>query len=580
MTFGKINKIIKYIEKYVKRNNLDILEKKDYYSTINKIVNEGIENYPELTFKLVEDILSKKYEIKYNIINEIKFTGGINGFPEFKELYQNIEIPEEYKKLEAHFQKLKALPQPEQRTKEWYDYRHNRITASDTAAAIDLNPYEPVENFILKKTDPNYAFLDNDNVYHGKKFEQVATQIYEHIYNAEVIEFGALPSEKYTLLGASPDGICSARTLDNKFSNRLGTMLEIKCVVQRNIETSGNIKGTICPFYYYCQVQQQLECCELEVCDFWQCKILEYNNRNDYLIDKRLYTQHTYDITGKKMSIPNFLKKGMILQFYPFEFKPQFDGDKIEWKSKFIYAPRLDMDEKEYDEWFVYTMNNLNSLYPDITKAYYFYKIIYWKLDQSHNQPIKRDPKFMEAILPVLNQSWEKVLYYRNNLDKLDELRVIEKRRKKYVKMNTEFSINNDLIKNKILFLDSTALPIADKTPVVKKTKKFDLKEEANLEFIDDDKPLKNKTDKPKISSVDEDNIDFIDDDPPVKNKKDTTKIFTNTQQPIIKKTVKLKKKIKEESDKEDNGKYIHTNKLKENIKKDENIEPNLDFID
>ena len=95
------------------------------------------------------------------------------------------------------------------------------------------------------------------------------------------------------------------------------------------------------------------------------------------------------------------------------------------------------------------------------------------------------------------------------------------------------------------------------------------MKEESNLEFIDDDKPVKNKIDKSKILSVDEDNIDFIDDDKPDKNK-----IFTNTQQPIIKKTVKLKKKIKEESDKEDNGKYKHTNKLKENI------EPNLDFID
>ena len=190
MTFGKINKIIKFVEKYIKKHELENLEKKDYYVTINEMLEEGMQYFPELSFKLLEEILSKKYDIKYTVTDGIKFDGGNNCFPDFKELYQPIEIPEEYKELEAHFQKLKALPQPEQRTKEWYDYRHNRITASDTAAAIDLNPYEPVENFILKKTDPNYAFLDNDNVYHGKKFEQVATQIYEHIYNAELTSLG------------------------------------------------------------------------------------------------------------------------------------------------------------------------------------------------------------------------------------------------------------------------------------------------------------------------------------------------------------------------------------------------------
>ena len=351
-------------------------------------------------------------------------------------------------------------------------------------------------------------------------------------------------------------------------------MLEIKCVVQRQIETSGNIKGTICPFYYYCQVQQQLECCELEVCDFWQCKILEYNCREDYLIDKRSHTYHTYDNTGKKMDIANYLKKGIILQFYPFKFEPQFEGDKQEWKSKFIYAPRLDMDEKQYDEWFIYTMNNLKTNHPDIVKDYYFHKVIYWKLDQSHNQPIKRDRAFMQALLPVLNQSWERVQYYRQNLDKLDELRVIEKRRKRYIKMNTEFSINNDLIKNKVLFLD-TPNPIAP--AVVKKSKNFDSKEEASLEFIDDD-------------------------DEPIKSIKPTVKPTVNlTKQPISStnpkseapKTVKTKKKIKAESDKEDDGKYenkqenskkplVNIPVLKQKtIKKIEVYEePELDFID
>ena len=44
--------------------------------------------------------------------------------------------------------KVICTPQPEQRTQEWFDYRYNRITASDMATAIDLNPYESVEGFL------------------------------------------------------------------------------------------------------------------------------------------------------------------------------------------------------------------------------------------------------------------------------------------------------------------------------------------------------------------------------------------------------------------------------------------------
>ena len=109
--------------------------------------------------------------------------------------------------------------------------------------------------------------------------------MYEHIYNVKVTEFGCLPSEKYKFLGASPDGICSAHTLDGKFSDKLGTMLEIKCPFKRPIKHGGEINGEICPNYYFWQIQQQLQCCNLYKCDFWQCNIAEYNSREEYLMD-------------------------------------------------------------------------------------------------------------------------------------------------------------------------------------------------------------------------------------------------------------------------------------------------------
>ena len=138
--------------------------------------------------------------------------------------------------------------------------------------------------------------------------------------------------------------------------------------------------------------------------------------------------------------------------------------------------------------------------------------------------------------------------------------------------MNTEFSINNDLIRNKVLFLD-TPNPIAP--AVVKKSKNFDSKEEASLEFIDDDEPIKpSKKVKPILEST------------------KPTISSTNVKSDAPK-TVKTKKKIKVESDKEDDGKYenkqenskkplvnIPVLKPKTISKTEVYVEPELDFID
>ena len=436
----EINKIIYEVKNLI--TNYNINQKDICYNTKN-IYNE----------------LKKKYDINYELIKMIIYNlcnknDSMICFRDYDKLFNNIKIPKKYINLEKHFQKLKNLPQPEQRTKEWFDYRHNRITASDTAAAIDLNPYEPVESFILKKCDPDHKFLDNQNVYHGKKYEPIATLIYEYIYNIKVIEFGALPSEKYMILGASPDGICSSSTLDHNFSPLLGRMLEIKCTTTRHIYTKGRIAGNICPYYYYCQVQQQLECCDLEDCDFWQCKIIEYKTRNEYLSDLCNNTIHTIGTNDEKIEIDNKIKSGMILKFLPKKWEPEFDGDMIEWKSKFIYPPRLDMDINEYDNWSMNILSNWMITNSELAETYYFEKIVYWKLELSHNVLIKRDRNFFNNIYPILEETWKRVLYYRDNLDKLDELKRIIENRKKYKKFDTEIIINNsEIIKIKINFL-------------------------------------------------------------------------------------------------------------------------------
>lgn len=529
MSFGNISLLLKETKSIIRDNygkdfNISLLE----LSILkNKIYIELNKKYENISFDIINEIFNRLFITQYHFNKKLSFEDGKNCFREFEDQYPDIDVPSNYKKLDKHFNKLKNLPQPAQRSKEWYDYRYNRITASDAAAAIDLNPYEPVESFILKKCDPNFPFRDNATVFHGKKYEPTATMIYEHIYNTRVFEFGALPSDKYSFLGASPDGICSKYTIDNNFSDRLGTMLEIKCPVTRDIHTNGKIAGDICPFYYYCQVQQQLACCELNVCDFWQCKISEYKNRNDYLKDNCKDCVNTIGNNSTKIDVDNRLKKGIILEFYPKNFIPEFEGDLAEWKSKYIIPKRLDMDESQYDMWVIQMMDQYKELFPDIHKDYYFYRIIYWKLEVSHNVSINRDDNFLASILPVLQETWDKIIYYRDNQDKLDELKDIVEKRKKYIKIDTTFEIHNEkLTKDKILFLD----PNVDCSNILVKKKKTYNNYKKPSQFInntkksivnnDHDSDACDFIDNNDCGFIDENNCDFIDDIKKPKTKK------------------------------------------------------------
>lgn len=529
-------------------------------SQIKKQVYHDLQKeFADVTIEIVNEIFTRLFSQKFSYESKISFDSGKNSFRELEDKYPDIKTPGKYKQLNDHFNKLKELPQPAQRSQEWYDYRYNRITASDMAAAIDLNPYEPVESFILKKCDPNFPFRDNATVFHGKKYEPTATMIYEHIYNTRVFEFGALPSEQYKFLGASPDGICSKYTLDNKFSERLGTMLEIKCPVTRDITTSGKIAGDICPFYYYCQVQQQLVCCELEKCDFWQCKLTEYPNKEAYLTDNCSSCVNTVGTTGEKIQVDSRLKKGIILEFYPKNFKPEFDGDEAEWKSKYIIPKRLDMDVSQYEAWSLDMLDKYKELHPDIAKDYYFYRVIYWKLESSHNVEIVRDDKFFGSIMPILKETWNKILYYRKHQDKLDELKQIAEKRKKYVKMATTYTIhNNDVVANKHLILSDNfdlKVLIKQKQPV---KSSYSYGKTFNKGFT-----KKESTEKPV--DYDSDYCDFIDneecnfiDDVPVVNVKSTKtskkevceppKIESKIQNLINSKTIKHTEFFKKET--------------------------------
>lgn len=314
-------------------------------------------------------------------------------------------------KLTKQFEHLKTLPFYKQGEQDWFDARETVASASDGGCIVGVNSHEAPYKFLIKKV-AKPPFQSNMYCHHGKKYEQIATMIYEFRANVTVHEFSLVKHSKYYFLGASPDGIVGRYKLDGKsLTKEVGTMLEIKCPITRNINLEGDIKGEICPIYYWVQVQLQLECCDLEKCDFWQVSLIEYTDKEDFLRDT--------DLEEPYLSRTSKFEKGCVIQLLPKSRIEEINNGgymKVVWESSsYIYPPKIDMTPYDYDLWIADVMSNFNKHCPP---GYYFDKVIYWKNVKSKCVTIKRDKEWFEENLPVIENMWHLVEYFRKNEEK------------------------------------------------------------------------------------------------------------------------------------------------------------------
>ena len=309
---------------------------------------------------------------------------------------------EEVLNLQNIITELKKIPQPEQRTPEWYEFRGNRLTASDLGSVMGYNPYEKYLNTVLKKCGIDVPFTVNKAIKHGIKYEEIVTMIYQFRNDVEVFEYGCIPHPKIPHFGASPDGIVDS---NSRNKNLIGRMLEIKCPTGRPITG-------FCPEYYWAQVQGQLDVCDLEFCDFVECNIEEYSGAEEYFKD-----------TGSNDFLnSNGMEKGVIVDAYDLKIgkevfyycKLGLSKDEIQkWESKII-DQILENDNLEYQQ------------------------TSYWKLVKYNALLIKRDIKWWnEEARPKIDKYWNDVL--ENRKKPLEEIQKLYKPRtwKKPVKEET-----------------------------------------------------------------------------------------------------------------------------------------------
>ena len=126
----------------------------------------------------------------------------------------------------------------------------------------------------------------------GIKYEPIAVKIYEKLKKTKVNEIGLIEHPKIKWLGASPDGILNC-----------GKLLEIKCVWKRRLK-----EKDVEP-YIWIQIQIQLECCDLDVCDLFECKFIEYKTKRDYMNDKDSGIEHRGYDGGKYWKLDKYVCK-------------------------------------------------------------------------------------------------------------------------------------------------------------------------------------------------------------------------------------------------------------------------------
>ncbi len=267
-------------------------------------------------------------------------------------------------------QTLTNADQPKQKSKEWYEYRYNLITASNiwklfsSEAQFNSLVYEKCKPLDTSCTE-NRGFQNTTSPLHwGVKYEPVTIMLYEHKYKTKVAEFGCIKHDTVKCIGASPDGI----NVDPN-NVRYGRMLEVKNIVNRMIDG-------IPSEAYWIQMQVQMETCKLDECDFAETRFKEYNSEAEFYFDE------------------NREFRGVILYF----IKKTLDSGS---GPHYQYMPlSISLEKDAINEW-------VKNKRAESAQEYSLYETIYWYLDEFSCVLVKRNKLWFQSVIPKIKESWQ-----------------------------------------------------------------------------------------------------------------------------------------------------------------------------
>jgi len=373
------------VPKQIQETDIDEL-RESMYLIIDDFISNNIEEYryKDFTHRLFEHTYHI-LEILYNNINCLidlnlseLIDEGIYSYFEFYGIKRSettkVTTPKNKRPYSQILKNIKRKDTHEQGTIEWFKFRWNHITASSAWKALEQDATK--NQLILDKCKPiNTAKYSRVNItsatHHGHKFEPLSILIYEHLYKTKIGEYGCIENDNYPHLAASPDGINIK--IDNP---RYGRALEIKNPTSREI--TGIPKKE-----YWVQMQMQMECLNLDECDFLETSFKEYKTETEYLTD------------GEFNKTKNDQKKGIILCFN--------DGSKPVYE----YMPLTITTYSQYDEWRDKIINdNIGLTWINDT---------YWYLEKMSCVLVRRNKLWFNAIKHKFKELWNLILKERQD---------------------------------------------------------------------------------------------------------------------------------------------------------------------
>jgi hypothetical protein len=309
-------------------------------------------------------------------------------------------------RLTSHIKYLQNIIQPAQKSKEWYEFRSNLISASNLWKVFGTEAQ--CNSLIYEKCQPStsnpYMQMSTDSAMHwGNKYEPVTVMVYEDMFSTMVGEFGCIQHSKHPFIGASPDGINIDPT-----NHLFGRMLEIKNIVNREI--TGIPKEE-----YWVQTQIQMEVCDLDECDFMETRFLEYPSADEFYGD--------LDNVDREY-------RGVILHFIEKDLKV---GSMPIYK----YMPfSVALNKESIDEWtdMMRQQNRANGLV--------LFTTIYWYLEEYSCVLIQRNRRWFASAVSKIEEVWRII-----EKERVEGFEHRNSKKKISIKMSTDLS-NSYMIQN------------------------------------------------------------------------------------------------------------------------------------
>ena len=254
--------------------------------------------------------------------------------------------------------------QNDQRTDAWHAKRGSMLTASEIYKALpDATPAQKHEIMMSKLVPrPRTEGPGPRALVWGTRFEPIAKDIYCKLsgIKMKIVDTTCIPHPTVSFLGASPDGIIVTEDLTHE---RYGRLVEFKCPISRAFSDD-----TPVPLSYYHQMQLQMECTRLNLCEYieFQFKMLSYSewvvNNSEH---KGFYAVDDTDMVVKYKDLED-------------------TRTPAEWRSQVLGTT---------DDW----------------------NLVYWVLDKYRVKLVEHEKDWLKKNLPSMIDVWDTICLHRTN---------------------------------------------------------------------------------------------------------------------------------------------------------------------